>query len=102
MVQKAIGLICLIGLICSISVCYAESSANIPPHHWAYDALETLARAGFTDNCGLSTKPITRMDAARLVQIAIDRIQNEKKEISPFNETKIERSEDALDRLIGE
>lgn len=102
MVQKTICLICLIGLINPISSCFAEASVNIPIHHWAYDALEVLNRAGLTDGSGLSTKPITRMDAARLSQIAIERIQEERAQFSPFDETRIKRAENALNRLVEE
>jgi hypothetical protein len=77
-------------------------SVNIPIRHWAYDALEDLNRAGLIDGAGLSTKPISRMAAAILIQQAIENIQKEKIQFSVFNENEISRCESALDRLIGE
>lgn len=93
----------LLSAICyPLSAVLAESSVNIPLHHWAYDALEVLNRAGLTDGSGLSTKPITRMDAARLLQIAIERIQEDGVQFSPFDEARQKRAEDAMDRLVEE
>lgn len=99
MVQKTALILAILFLTCNA---FAESSVNVPVHHWAYDELDVLCRAGLTDASGLSTKPITRMDAARLMQTAIERIQNEKVQFSELDEVKTQRTEDALNRLIEE
>jgi len=101
---RALRALAMTVFVLGISVCpaFAESSVNIPVHHWAYDALDTLAINGLADSCGLTTKPITRMDAARMIETAIYRIQDKKVEFSPFNENRISRLEDMLDKLIKE
>ena len=92
----------LLAMTICVAPAFAESSVNVPVHHWAYDELDVLSRARLTDSSGLSTKPITRMDAARLTQTAIERIQNEEMYFSEFDEMRSERAEDALNRLIDE
>jgi len=101
MVQKSALIFITLFLLFAYNA-FAESSVNVPVHHWAYDDLDVLSRAMLTDSSGLSTKPITRMDAARLTEIAISRIQSKDEYFSDFNETKIERAEDAINRLIEE
>ena len=44
---------------------------------WVYDALEKLALAGFVDHALLNTKPLSRMEAARMVAQAVSKIKNE-------------------------
>jgi hypothetical protein len=94
--------ICVLSFVILASNCFAEASVNIPLHHWSYDALDDLNRAGLIDGAGLTSRPISRMDAARLVQQAINNIQKEKVQLSVFDENKIYRAESALDSLISE
>jgi len=89
-------------IIFTTSIVQAEASVNVPVHHWAYEALDTLNTSGLSGGSGLTTMPITRMEAARLTETAIYRIQNEEVQFSPFDEARTERAEDALDRLIEE
>ena len=51
--------------ICTISL--ASVSTNVPLSHWSYDAIERLADYGYTNSDLLSTKPITRLNMARLI-----------------------------------
>lgn len=44
---------------------------------WVYDALEKLALAGFVDHALLNTKPLSRMEAARMVAQAVSKIKSE-------------------------
>lgn len=85
-----------------LTTVFAAVSVNVPIHNWAYGALETLNMAGLVDAMGLSTKPMTRMEAARLTRGAISCIQKNKLQFSIFDEGKAERAEDALDRLVEE
>jgi len=100
--MKKVLILLLIAYSLSLTAAHAESSVNIPLHHWAYDDLEQLHRAELVNGTGLITKPITRMEAARLIEEAIYRIQQKKVEFSPFDEAKIARTDSALDRLIKE
>jgi len=99
-VQRAAITYILVVFIASIA--QAEVSVNVPIHDWAYEALYTLNTSGLTGSAGLVAKPITRMEAARFVEIAIVRIQEEKITFSSFEEARTGRAEDALERLIEE
>lgn len=44
-------------------------------HSWVYDALEKLVLAGLTDRVVFNTKPLSRVEAARIVGQAVRRIQ---------------------------
>ncbi len=44
-------------------------------HSWVYDALEKIVLAGMTDQALLNTKPLSRVEAARIVAQAVRRIQ---------------------------
>ena len=61
-------LLCLILL--SISPCFGFVSTNVPISHWSYELLETIADARLIQSDLLSTKPLTRLEIARLTQEA--------------------------------
>ena len=46
-------------------------------HHWSYDAVERLVLAGFADRTVLNTKPLTRIEMARIVAAAIEKVRDE-------------------------
>jgi len=92
----------ILSFVIFTSICFADVSVNVPVGHWAYDELDSLNRAGLCDGSGLTSKPITRMDAARLVETAIGRIQEDKAQFSDFDEVRIKRAETSLNRLVEE
>jgi hypothetical protein len=65
---------------------------------WVYDGLERLVLAGLVDQAVLNTKPLSRVEAARIVARAIDRIRRDQS--GDFNDRG--EIEDLLDRLIEE
>jgi len=65
---------------------------------WVYDALERLVMAGLADQAVLNTKPLTRIEAARIVAQAIERIGLDG--AGDYNHRGY--LEDLLDRLIEE
>lgn len=89
-----------------LSAADAGDRTNIPLKNWGgfslyqdavYDDLERLVTAGLADRTLLNTKPISRVEAARVVARAIERIRrdegglNERRDLEPV-----------LDRLIEE
>lgn len=51
------------------------ASVNLPLHHWAYEAIERLTAMGIIDRVMVVAKPYSRMEAARAVAHAIERIK---------------------------
>ena len=47
--------------------CLASVSTNVPLDHWAYPAMDRLVNYGFVDSDLLSTRPVSRLEMARLV-----------------------------------
>lgn len=46
-------------------------------HHWSYDAVERLVLAGLADRRVLNTKPLTRIEMARIVAAAMEKVRDE-------------------------
>ncbi len=46
-------------------------------HHWSYDAVERLVLAGLADRRVLNTKPLTRIEMARIVAAVIEKVRDE-------------------------
>jgi hypothetical protein len=65
---------------------------------WVYDGLERLALAGFTDRIVLNTKPLSRVEAARIVSQAIEAIRKDTVDITSGRPD----LEDLVDRLVDE
>lgn len=65
---------------------------------WVYDALEHLVLAGLVDEAILNTKPLSRVEAARMVARAIDTINRDQS--GAFNDRG--DLQDLLDRLMRE
>lgn len=70
---------------CSLfTTAYAFDRTNVPLknwggfsvyHSWVYDALEKIVLAGLTDQVMLNTKPLSRVEAARIVAQAVRRLK---------------------------
>jgi len=54
------------------------SSADVPVHHWSYEAVEKLAIAGLLGLSGLDTRPMTRVQMAYKIKEASDTIERER------------------------
>lgn len=65
---------------------------------WVYDAIERLVLAGLVDDAVLNTKPLSRVEAARIVAQAIGTINRD--QLGTFNDRR--DIQDLLDRLISE
>lgn len=65
--------------------CSGFVSTNVPLDHWSYDAVDKLIGQGLIGSSMLTTKPVSRLEMARLIAEAIDAFQqgDEKEEISP-------------------
>lgn len=81
--------------------------ANVPLKNWGgfslyrdalYDDLERLVTAGLTDRAILNTKPLSRLEAARIVAGAIRNIRGDS--VGAYNQRR--DLEPVLDRLIAE
>lgn len=90
----ACSLFTLFFLLGSIPV-YAGDRTNVPLKNWGgfsvyrswvYDALEKLALAGFVDRALLNTKPLSRMEAARMVAQAVSKIKSESEKGNDYSE----------------
>jgi len=54
------------------SSCWGLVSTNVPLGHFSYDAIEKLVGQGLIDSAMLNTRPMTRLEMARLVAEAIE------------------------------
>ena len=89
-----------------LSAADAGDRTNIPLKNWGgfslyqdavYDDLERLVTAGLADRTLLNTKPISRVEAARMVARAIERIRRDESGLNARRDL-----EPVLDRLIEE
>jgi len=103
---RVVVLVCLAGLL-PFSDAAAADRTNIPLKNWGgfsvfrdavYDDLERLVTAGLADRVLLSTKPISRIEAARIVARAIENIRRD--EAGTYNGRR--DLEPVLDRLTVE
>jgi len=84
----------LLVLIASLSgVCMASVSTNVPIRHWSYTFIEQMSDYGLVDSALLSTKPISRLEMARLIIEAQQNIQdcNERNPYILTNLTRLEK-----------
>ena len=77
----AVVILCVLWSLASHS--HAADRTNVPLRnwdgfssrwHWTYDAIKKLVLAGLTDRAVLNTKPMSRLEMARLVAQAITKI----------------------------
>lgn len=66
--------------------------------HWTYDAIEKLVLAGLADRVVFNTKPLSRIEMARIVAHAVEKIRNDKDGL--YHDRR--DLEGVLDRLIDE
>ncbi|MCW5800456.1 MAG: hypothetical protein KIT40_18340 [Nitrospira sp.] len=76
----------------------ALASSNLPLHHWSYDALERLVTLGVIDGALIGAKPFSRIQAARYVARAIERVRAD--EVKLDGREKI--ADPILERLLVE
>ena len=107
MICRAVGLLVLILGVLGLPLAQAADRTDIPLKNWGgfsvyrdsvYDDLERLVTAGFGGQILLSTKPLSRIEAARTVASAIEKIRSDN-----TGDTNMRRDlEPVLDRLIEE
>ena len=97
----------VVGTLVPLNTASAFDRTNVPLKNWggfseyrdaAYDDLERLVTAGLADRTLLNTKPLNRIEAARVVARAIDRIRRD----DPEGLNMRRDLEPVLDRLIAE
>src|SRR6059036_3060635 len=96
-----------VGLLAPGFAALADDRTNLPLKNWggfseyrdaAYDDLERLVTAGLADRTLLNTKPLNRIEAARVVARAIERIRRDEPEGLNMRRD----LEPVLDRLMEE
>jgi hypothetical protein len=97
----------LVAMLVSLADAIAFDRTNLPLKNWGgfseyrdatYDDLERLVTAGLADRTLLNTKPLSRIEAARIVARAIERIRRDE----PDGLNLRRDLEPVLDRLIEE
>jgi hypothetical protein len=105
--KVAVSLLILWALCALSSSTQAADRTNVPLRnwggfavhwHWTYDALKRLVLAGLADRAVLNTKPMSRLEMARVVAQAIDKITGD--EGGAYAERR--DLEDTLYRLLEE
>src|SRR5262245_23933224 len=101
----AIALV-IVGTLVSFAEAHAFDRTNVPLKNWGgfseyrdavYDDLERLVTAGLADRTLLNTKPMSRIEAARIVARAIAKIRSDEEGLNLRRDL-----EPVLDRLIEE
>ena len=94
-------------IVCCLAVCLliqlgqegvGHASANVPLHHWAYEAIDRLVALGLIDRAIVGAKPYSRMQAAQSVARAVERIRAGEVAIDGREEI----AEPLLERLMRE
>src|SRR5437867_9485756 len=97
----------MLASLASIPAATAADRTNVPLKNWGgfsefrdavYDDLERLVTAGVADRVLLNTKPLSRVEVARIVARAIEKIRHD--EAGAYNERR--DLEPVLDRLMEE
>ena len=65
----------IILLSASIPLCCGFVSTNVPLDHWSYDAIDRLIGHELIKSSMMSTKPITRLEMARLITEASENLE---------------------------
>lgn len=106
--RRVITVLLILCMLCALSS-YSRASyrTDVPLRNWSgfaihwnwtYDAIKKLVLAGLTDQAVLNTKPMTRLEMARVVAQAIAKITGE--EAGQYADR--EDLEDTLYRLLDE
>src|SRR5437763_11433421 len=102
-----VGAFALIASLTTVPHAVAGERTNIPLKNWGgfsefydavYDDLERLVTAGLADRVLLNTRPLSRIEAARIVARAIEKIRRD--DAGALNERR--DLEPVLDRLMEE
>ncbi len=102
-----LALILLAHIVLLTGAAHAEDRTNVPLKNWGgfslyrdalYDDLERLVAGGLTDRTLLNTKPLSRIEAARIVAGALRRIRGD--QAGAYNQQR--DLEPVLDRLMAE
>ncbi|MBI3610051.1 MAG: hypothetical protein HY204_05030 [Nitrospirae bacterium] len=80
----------------------ANNLVNLPAHHWVYDALARLTRAGLISDGFLSIQPIRRDEAARLTAEALANRARLRREAPPESSSRFDWTDELLRRLEKE
>src|SRR5262252_7288062 len=106
--QRVVRLLGVLGGLCGLlSPGYAADRTDVPltnaggfarQWHWTYDAIHQVVLAGLTDRAVLNTKPVSRLEMARIVAEAIGTITGEE----GARDAERRDVEDTLDRLLDE
>lgn len=90
--------VCALTAVLSVGAS-AQGAYDIPPGHWAHDAVEELANKGlvlgYPDGRFLGDRPLTRYEMAALVKRVLDRIDQQ---LRPLPQPRAEASEQLVSR----
>lgn len=95
---RRLGLLCLAVTGTLLVAAPVLASVNLPLHHWTYDAIERLTALGIIEGAMITAKPYSRLQAAKQVAGAIERIRS--REVSIDGRRAV--AEPLLERLIKE
>ncbi|HDM10201.1 MAG TPA: capsule assembly Wzi family protein [Desulfobacteraceae bacterium] len=73
--RSVLLLLLLTILLSPVALSQAGVSVNAPVGHWSYGALDKLISMGLVQGAMLTTKPITRLEMARLIKEARDKFE---------------------------
>lgn len=96
--SRAALLVVVVAASVALVPTWVGASANLPLHHWVYQAIERLTALGIIDRAMVVTKPYSRKLAAKYVARAIERIRSDAIRVDGREAV----AEPLLDRLIKE
>ena len=70
--RTAVPATVIIAVVCP---CFGLVSTNVPLDHWSYDAVDKLVGQGLIRSSMLTTKPVSRLEMARLIAEAVEESQ---------------------------
>jgi len=79
----------------------AQSSTNLKLDHWGYSSLEKLEAFGLVDTSVIGTKPFSRLEIARLIIEAKERVDNENEFINHILKRLEDEFKDELEMIEG-
>lgn len=97
-IRLCIGLVCWVIVAQTTALRPAQASADIPLHHWSYEAIERLTALNVIDRALVIQKPYSRKQAAVYIAQAIERIRADQ---VPIDGREV-LAEPFLERLVRE
>jgi hypothetical protein len=64
----------ILGFICSVAA-NGFVSVNVPLDHWSYNDIDKLIGQGLIDSSMMNTRPVSRLEMARLIAEADEKFQ---------------------------